>query len=123
MGGTNFEVRAMGRNADEAYDNAVNDAIYWHGHSAYSGTIKEKDGYVLFPVLAEITQDAEAKLLQAMWNYRHEDNKEMLIKYFGDLAQKAADVYDDKWGPAVCVKTGRTEGEQIEYLFFGIASC
>ena len=48
MGATNFETRAPGKTASEAFDNAVQDAIYWHGHEGYSGTIKEKSGFTVF---------------------------------------------------------------------------
>ena len=45
MGGEWFETESEGATVDEAFNKAVEQAIYDYGHSGYSGTIKEKDGF------------------------------------------------------------------------------
>jgi len=45
MGATTFHTVAQGATCADAYDNAVRDALHWHGHGGYSGTIAEKSGF------------------------------------------------------------------------------
>ena len=46
MGSQSFEVRSTGKNAQEAYDNAVEDANREYGHQqGYSGAINASPGY------------------------------------------------------------------------------
>jgi hypothetical protein len=52
MGATTFQTTATGKDASEAYKNAVDEAYYWNGHGGYSGTIAEKDGYDLWAIPA-----------------------------------------------------------------------
>ena len=95
MGATTFITRAKGANAKEAFAAAVEQARYEHGHGGYTGTIAEKDRFVMvFEPLGVSPQDYANKLMGE-----------------GDSR------IDDKWGPAGCIKVA--EGE---YLFFGWAS-
>ncbi len=50
MGATNFMDRRTAPTVKEAFYEAVQQALYDHGHSGYSGTIAEKPGYVVFDV-------------------------------------------------------------------------
>lgn len=47
MGASSFQAVHAAPTANEAFQAAVHDAHYWHGHGGYSGTIAEKDGYVM----------------------------------------------------------------------------
>ena len=47
MGAQTFEVTSTGFTAQEAFEDAVSDAIHDYGHSSYSGTIKEKDSFTM----------------------------------------------------------------------------
>ena len=95
MGAEQFFDVAVGVDAEAAFQNAVQQALYDHGHSGYSGTIAEKSSFV------EITCPAG-----------HDP---------GEYAEKLIDEgdprVDDKWGPAGCIKL-----EDGRYLFFGWAS-
>lgn len=95
MGACEFSVRAKGRSAREAFQNAVDEALYESGHGGYTGSIAEKRSFIEIP----LPQGEKA----------------------GDYAYKLIDScdprVDDKWGPAGCIKI--SEGE---YLFFGWAS-
>jgi hypothetical protein len=83
MGGTTFETYAYGRTPKEAYEAAVADAIYEYGHQSYSGTIKEKDGYVLIDVPSK-------------WKGKEDE-------YADHLIQESDRRISDKWGPAGCI--------------------
>lgn len=55
MGADNFETRATGRTAREAFRSAREEAGYESGHGGYSGTIYEKHEYVLFTLPPRLT--------------------------------------------------------------------
>jgi len=45
MGACSFEVIYVAKTAQEAYNNAVEDAIFEDGHNPYNGTISTTDGF------------------------------------------------------------------------------
>ena len=47
MGACDFGVRAKGKTAKEAFNNAVEEAQYESGHGGYTGTIAEKHAFNL----------------------------------------------------------------------------
>ena len=49
MGATEFSVDRIGLSVDAAYDEQVAADHYDFGHSGYTGTLAEKDGYLLIP--------------------------------------------------------------------------
>jgi hypothetical protein len=100
MGAQEFYTTAMGANAQEAFDAAVEQAQYDHGHSGYSGSVAEKTEFVEIevPEGRDPLEFAEALV----------DNDDRRIR--------------DKWGPAGCVEVSLHGGGQREYLFFGWAS-
>lgn len=152
MGATTFTTVAAGKTADDAYNAAVRDALYWHGHGGYTGTIAEKGGYVEFPLPARVTAD---RLVETVWRAEQEQweaegaarrgekpaptpNLALLEKWYGKAtAARLLSATDDKWGPAVAVRLGKTEGDDhvprtptgkrkagyAVYMFFGWASC
>lgn len=95
MGASTFIVEAEGSNAKEAFRNAREDAQYDSGHGGYTGTIAEKDSFVM--IACELGMDP------------HE--------YADDLISDGDSRIDDKWGPAGCIKLSDNK-----YLFFGWAS-
>lgn len=152
MGATTFSTVAAGKTAADAYRAAVTDARYWHGHGGYSGTIAEKGGWVEYTLPARVTAEKfEATVWNALdekWSaegaeYRGEKPKPakhlaLLEQWLGkrDAARIIEDA-NDKWGPAVVVRLGKTEGAAhipktptgkckagyAAYRFFGYASC
>lgn len=98
MGSDVFMVISKSKNAQEAFKAARDKAFYDYGHRGYSGTIAEKDSFVMIPVSA---------LPEGM----------TYIDYANLLIDKADERIDDKWGPAGCIDCGNGE-----YLFFGWAS-
>lgn len=99
MGACSFFAEGRGKNAKEAFRAAVEEAEYDYGHAGYTGTIAEKDSYVMIDLPAGIEP---------------EDYADMLI-------QKQDARIDSKWGPAGCLLVKEGERENT-YLFFGWAS-
>ena len=95
MGAQEFTQKAKGKNAKEAFSAAREQAFYDHGHSRYTGSIAEKDSFILIPV---------------------PDGKEP-AEFASDLMQYDDPRISDKWGPAGCVELAKGE-----FLFFGWAS-
>jgi hypothetical protein len=96
MGGQTFETIAGGKDPKEAFARAREQAAWDHGHSGYTGTIAEKDDFVLIDVPAG----------------------EDPITFAEKIVRDGDKRVDDKWGPAGCVKV-----EDGKWLFFGWASC
>ena len=96
MGAQQFDTESYGKTAQEAFDNAVKQAQYDYGHSGYSGTIAEKNSFI---VLGEFDNGKDAG--------------EFMEKEF----DREGSAVDSEWGPAGCVKIGKDT-----YAFFGWAS-
>lgn len=78
------------------------DAAYWHGHGGYTGTIAEKDSWVVIdPDKTYTVAEAEARAEELMAN----DDERIT----------------DKWGPAGALKVVDPEHGNGWY-FFGWAS-
>ncbi len=98
MGGNTFETVGKGTTVEEAFKEAVKDAEYEYGHRGYTGTIAEKEDFVIIP---------ESEYLgkyDARW-------------YAGELVRKGDARIVDKWGPAGAIKL-----DDGRWLFFGWAS-
>jgi hypothetical protein len=92
---------AKGKSARAAFNAAVEQAAYEHGHAGYTGTIAEKDNFIEIPLPKTGRKDPERRA-EALANKLIEKNDPRI---------------DDKWGPAGCIKIGPGK-----YLFFGWAS-
>lgn len=93
MGAINFMTIARGKDASEAFNNAVEDAQYEYGHRGYTGTIAEKSSYTL-------VVPREGETPQQCLDRHVEKN-----------------TFFDKWGPAGCVQL-----EPGKFCFFGFAA-
>lgn len=97
MGAEQFFVKRKGKTAKEAFDEAVADAQYEEGHGGYTGTIAEKNEFKeVFPNEGESAKECAE---------RHSDT-----------------TFDDKWGPAGCIKLQSYSDGNHLFLFFGWAS-
>lgn len=76
MGAEEFNVISSGKNAQEAFNKAVEQAQYDYGHRGYTGTIAEKDSFIM------IKPDP------------------------GQTIDDLMELVDDKWGPAGCIDLG-----------------
>jgi hypothetical protein len=102
MGAEEFYTPWQGTSPADAFAGAVEQAQYDHGHSGYSGTIAEKNQYVLITI-------PEGK-----------DPRDYAQQLMNDNDPRIG----DKWGPAGCIDMGPSKihkGKNV-YLFFGVAS-
>lgn len=62
MGANTFWMISEGKTASEAFAAAVREARHMHGHGGYTGTIAEKNDFVVIDIVAE-TESAIRKLV------------------------------------------------------------
>ena len=98
MGATNFACIGKGKDADEAFLAAREEALYEDGHGGYTGTIAEKDGFKLVTLT--------------------EAEKNSPDLFYAKIDELTDNEFSDKWGKAGCVKM-----KEDTYYFFGMASC
>jgi len=96
MGATTFYTVSVGKNAKDAFQKAREKAQYDYGHSGYTGTIAEKDSFVMIPLPTGMKP----------------------LEYADKLIDECDERIDDKWGDAGCIAIPESD----EYLFFGWAS-
>ena len=88
MGATTFETYADGTDPDTSFDTARDAARYEDGHGGYTGTIAEKDSYVI--------------ITRTLMDH---DQAERLA---GDLLDRDDPRISDKWGPAGAIPVRHT---------------
>jgi hypothetical protein len=98
MGGEWFETESEGETVQDAFNKAVEQAEYDHGHSGYTGTIAEKPDFILIPASEYVGRDPR------------------------DFVKHLIDTRDEKWirgkwEEATAIQTGPNK-----WLFFGVAS-
>jgi hypothetical protein len=129
MGAMDFRHVAAGQTAGEAFDRAVREARYEHGHGGYTGTIAEKSSYLLFNTPPLITEDEFWRLVDGAIQPPGPTIPEGLEA----ARQRLEAAVDDKWGPAAAMRLPpHIEEEWREkhgvdpklkvYVFFGWAS-
>jgi len=127
MGSCDFSVKAKGKTPQAAFNAAVDQAAYDHGHGGYTGTIAEKSSFVMIHD-TPATVAVKLKMFPLRDDCGVSDTSlvERLLSTDTALATRTIpealmeledDRIDDKWGPAGCVQTGPEE-----YIFFGWAS-
>lgn len=119
MGAQEFSVTSKGKTAEQAFAVAVADARYDRGHGGYTGTIAEKNGYKVFRVPVGVELGDFVDWFSNSWG----DNVSKIpVEHRGHVA-RVAELYDDKWGPAVCIKVDEPPDKDGDtYLFCGWAS-
>ena len=135
MGATIFQNIETGKTAQEAFDKAVEEAHWMHGHGGYSGTIAEKHGFTEFPRPKGMKRETVLKMVRQLVDVKFtcdchpEEQMACFDKGKPNVAPlqalypkcnilKMYNVYDDKWGPSLCMTLPNNE-----YLFAGWASC
>ena len=118
MGATVFEQIGSGKNAKEAFAKALERALYDYGTDGYSGTMAEKDS---FEVVESPIEDIRV-FLKAVRDYGCSGECSLDKKHEATVI-KAHKIYDDKWGPALCVplRQKNDKGEEL-FMFCGWAS-
>lgn len=121
MGAAQFESHGNGKSVHEAFNECVRRSEYDYGHAGYTGTIAEKEGYVLIDVPNGYTCDQVVEGLEdTMWETKPAAAWQAFIDRHGEgEAARIASIYHDKWGPAVAMAL---EGHDNCWLFTGYAS-
>ena len=102
MGATVFTNTGVAPTAREAFQRLQDEARYEYGHRGYTGTIAEKDSFMM--IACPVGHSA--------------------IDYANELIDKDDPRIDDKWGPAGCIDLGPLPDDphNHKFLFFGWAS-
>lgn len=120
MGATDFMTTGEGKTAQDAFDSAVKSAEWEHGHGGYTGTIAEKDSFKMARIPPGIDAKELVDYMTGKISHGEYVSGGKFVKARPDLsdaAEKVIDQFDDKWGPAGCIKIA--DGK---WLFFGVAS-
>lgn len=91
-----------GKNISEAFSKALTDAQHNYGHGGYTGTLAEKDEYVI--IHSDPLPDAVGHAMADR------------------LIMEGDERVDDKWGPAGAIRLTESEDGEQRWLFFGWAS-
>lgn len=122
MGACTFRTIAVGKDASDAFNNAVQEACYEDGHGGYTGTIAEKHSFRVFEVPKRMSVLKFSKMVEDVsFEISNGKRAKGIPKKHRPLLESVAKVYDDKWGAAVCFPlTGKELKEYKEkYLFKG----
>ena len=98
MGAEVFYNRRKGTQSSELFKEEVENACYENGHGGYTGTIAEKSDFTMSSKPSDIDADVWIDMIE---NFDEEDKEQA---HYREL-KKDFDVFDDKWGDALCVPT------------------
>ncbi len=115
MGAETFYAVSKGKNADEAFQRAVNQARDEDGRGGYTGTIAEKHDFIMFHLPEDMTPEEFIQRVQ-------DKDLDGLTGGSRSKVAHAIRTSEDKWGPAVCVDLRILEDGQKKFAFFGLAS-
>ena len=99
--------------AQKAFDALYARAEHEHGHGGYTGTIAEKEGFLVLDTVSKPKAELEA----AMTTWGAFDSESV-----GHNLDWNHPVANDKWGPAACIVVNTDEGEPFGWFFYGWAS-
>ena len=109
MGAQTFFNRVRRETAKQAFSDAREDALYSHGHDGYTGTIAEKHLFIMSRKPEDFDTEKWIDLLEDF------DEEDTYQDYYNELKHDS-EVYDYKWGEALCIK------EKESFVFCGWAS-
>ena len=113
MGAEQFVNISLGRTIEEAYSKAVTEALYWHGHGGYTGTIAEKGGFVYAGVVNSLHVDR----LEEYFTMADSQRVSKIPPSIKPVIMAHLKTYHDKWGPAVAFEvTGKRKKEIKESM-------
>jgi len=121
MGGALFRVIAWGKTPQEAFNSARADAIREYGDGGYTGTIAEKCDFVVI----EAPEGDIPKFLNAIEAVNMGEKHildQLMDKKYHDVVLRAERIFDDKWGAALCIPSGKDDERGKQYFFTGWAS-
>lgn len=107
MGAEFFVNRGTHTSAKELFKALKDDAEYDYGHAGYTGTIAEKDDFVMIDapeIMAASKAGAKWDTIRTLIETKYQYTDDPRV--------------NDKWGPAGCIQINDNE-----WVFFGWASC
>lgn len=113
MGATTFYnsiKKREGQTAGQAFNSIREDALYENGQGGYTGTIAEKGG------ISMSRKPDDIDVIDWVYELDNFDEDDRDNEHYYELKEDF-DVYDDKWGDALCIET------KDHYFFCGWASC
>ncbi len=142
MGASQFTAIALGKSPHDAFDKARNEALYWHGHGGYTGTIAEKPGFKFagkvdswhWDKLHDYFEREVARKVGVVMSRGERLSGKLAPARLRPTIERFAEAYDDKWGPAICFQITGTKALEIKkgqgrdgshdkvYIFVGWAS-
>ena len=134
MGANDFSDIVCGRNADEAFRKAVDQAAWDFGHAGYTGTLAEKYEFTEFRIPPAL--DTDPYILCEWATNSYNGVPDAAPTELHDLIQRMYKGSNDKWGPAGCFRlnppmlarmkdmawVGKPAEGENAYMFFGWAS-
>lgn len=99
MGAEQFYNKVVSASAREAFRQANEEACHEHGHGGYTGTIAEKSSYSMSNKPNDVDADDWIEMVEDF----DENDKDQ--EHYREL-KKDFEVYDDKWGDALCIDCG-----------------
>lgn len=117
MGSTSYRTKGTGKTVGDAFNEAQERAWYEFGHDPYSGTIGTKSDFFEVAVPSKTTAQEIVDIIEDWQQW--DDRIDRLAILIGKVtAQRVMTYYDDKWGPAVALRSNDTE-----WFFLGHAPC
>lgn len=134
MGASYFTTYGHGKDVEAAFKQATDEALYWHGHGGYSGTIAEVPGCRLFTRAKGCRTSPEALLDAALNCIQYDtydpkldrwvkeelspDAKVSWLKIARAFGERNADAFIDavvgsKWEPCAAIEV--TGKQAVEY--------
>lgn len=114
MGGEAFRDTVTGKTAQAAFDATREQALYDFGHAGYTGTIGEKTEFVVCECPEGMAVGVFVRLIES-----YKPDLAMLSGDQAEAVKTAMKVFNDKWGPAVCVPH---PDDPEKFTFCGVAS-
>jgi hypothetical protein len=113
MGADQFYSVGKGETIAKAFAVARDEAFYEYGHRGYTGSLAEKDSYVVIETVIPATARQVYNALSDGYNGPTAAARDL----FGANAERYQDLFHDKWGPCVAYFVGPDT-----WAFMGYAS-
>lgn len=113
MGACNFTVKSFGRTIQDAFKNAVDNALYEHGHDCYNGTISTTDFKCELKDVPRYGTKAYNKYIDDLLN------DWTRLKKWETVGFKLTGKYAQAWRK----NNGYSRKKGDVYVFFGWAGC
>lgn len=109
---------AEGDSVDDAFAAAREEAFYEYGHRGYTGSLAEKDSFV---VITTVVPASARQVYDALCD-AYDVPTAAARDLFGANAENYRDLFHDKWGPALAYRPALADQDDDRWAFMGYAS-